>query len=246
MPKSRCWLLLFLFLLLGITAGDESTKKKEVYYKQSVLTAAASPQPVPKEDVKITMEGQTPILNSKILKKKTVPRKGVLPEESIESQNKNGTNGTVIDSPSIDPVKKTNSSVLTELSTHIVVKSTATVTNETTKKPINLHVAPVKEDPQEKEPVVASHSSTTRTPKPKPILTIGGKEADGPIPASPTDKSPISMPRKIDYIVPIIITFTALPLLGVTFYVLYKRGKDYWSKRHYRRMDFLIDGMYNE
>ncbi|KAJ8675508.1 hypothetical protein QAD02_011294 [Eretmocerus hayati] len=82
--------------------------------------------------------------------------------------------------------------------------------------------------------------------KPKPVFTESdGKAPDGPIPASPTRAS-LSTPSKIDYIVPAAITLTALPLLGAAFLVLYRRGRDYWDKRHYRRMDFLIDGMYNE
>lgn len=100
------------------------------------------------------------------------------------------------------------------------------------------------------------HNSTTNTtlssnkhkPNPKPTVTMGGGAADPnkPIPPSPTKSSPLGMPRKIDYIIPIAISVVALPILGVTTFILYNRGKDCWDKRHYRRMDFLIDGMYND
>ncbi|KAL2718392.1 cell wall protein IFF7 [Vespula squamosa] len=85
-------------------------------------------------------------------------------------------------------------------------------------------------------------------PNPKPTVTMGGGSADPnkPIPPSPTKSSPLGMPRKIDYIIPIAITIVALPILGVASFILYNRGKDCWDKRHYRRMDFLIDGMYND
>ncbi|KAK2581744.1 hypothetical protein KPH14_002225 [Odynerus spinipes] len=85
-------------------------------------------------------------------------------------------------------------------------------------------------------------------PNPKPTVTMGGGAADPnkPIPPSPTKSSPLGIPRKIDYIIPIAITVVALPILGVTTFILYNRGKDCWDKRHYRRMDFLIDGMYND
>lgn len=100
-------------------------------------------------------------------------------------------------------------------------------------------------------------STVTKTPlivstvkikkhKLKPTVTIGGSNVDKPIPASPTKSTPLGMPRKIDYVVPIMITIFTVPLLSVATYVLYRRGKDCWDKRHYRRMDFLIDGMYNE
>lgn len=90
--------------------------------------------------------------------------------------------------------------------------------------------------------------SSKHKPNPKPTVTMGGGAADPnkPIPPSPTKSSPLGMPRKIDYIIPIAITVFALPILGVTTFILYNRGKDCWDKRHYRRMDFLIDGMYND
>ncbi|XP_043483197.1 uncharacterized protein LOC122511782 [Leptopilina heterotoma] len=80
----------------------------------------------------------------------------------------------------------------------------------------------------------------------KPTVTIGGINVDKPIPATPTKSPPLGMPRKIDYVVPIMITIFTVPLLSVATYILYRRGRDCWDKRHYRRMDFLIDGMYNE
>lgn len=91
-------------------------------------------------------------------------------------------------------------------------------------------------------------SSNKHKPNPKPTVTMGGGAADPnkPIPPSPTKSSPLGMPRKIDYIIPIAISVVALPILGVTTFILYNRGKDCWDKRHYRRMDFLIDGMYND
>lgn len=85
-------------------------------------------------------------------------------------------------------------------------------------------------------------------PNPKPTATTSrdSKDSNKPIPPSPTKSSPLGMPRKIDYIIPIAITIVALPILGVASFILYNRGKDCWDKRHYRRMDFLIDGMYND
>lgn len=84
-------------------------------------------------------------------------------------------------------------------------------------------------------------------PKPKPtVTTIGKMEFNEAKPPLRTKSSPLGMPRKMDYIVPVVITVVALPLLGAAIFVLYRRGRDCWDKRHYRRMDFLIDGMYND
>ncbi|XP_070515248.1 uncharacterized protein [Cardiocondyla obscurior] len=84
-------------------------------------------------------------------------------------------------------------------------------------------------------------------PKPKPtVTTVDGPEINESIPPSRTKNPPLGMPRKVDYIVPVIITIIALPILGAAIVVLYRQGQDCWDKRHYRRMDFLIDGMYND
>lgn len=176
---------------------------------------------------------------------KTVPRKGVTIDQDKSTEKTAQNDNVNLNIPSEKPtVEKVNaSSVVTPEPKKESVANSSMTWNTTIKSTTELHVAPVREALEEK---VNNMLSTTRKPKPKPERTIGGNEADEPIPASPTNKSPLGMPRKIDYIVPVVITITALPLLGVAFYVLYKRGRDYWDKRHYRRMDFLIDGMYNE
>ncbi|XP_015517546.1 uncharacterized protein LOC107222628 [Neodiprion lecontei] len=84
------------------------------------------------------------------------------------------------------------------------------------------------------------------THKAKPTYTIGEGDDDEDMPSTAEQKPQIGVIRKIDYIVPIAITIMAVPLLGVGVFVLYRQGRDCWDKRHYRRMDFLIDGMYND
>lgn len=90
-------------------------------------------------------------------------------------------------------------------------------------------------------------SEKKHIPKPKPTVTTIGKSENNESRLPLRNKSsPLGASRKIDYIVPIMITIIALPLLGAAIFVLYRRGRDCWDKRHYRRMDFLIDGMYND
>lgn len=47
-------------------------------------------------------------------------------------------------------------------------------------------------------------------------------------------------------IMPIVITILVVPMFAVVGYMALKRGKEAWKNRHYKRMDFLLDGMYNE
>ena len=157
---------------------------------------------------------------------KIVPRKGVN-ETTIET-----------DSPSQD----------SELNYQL--KASAVQNKPKDEKLVTLHVEPqfniVNKNSSETEVLQEIPIKKVKKHKLKPPVTIGGSNVDEPIPASPTKTPPLGMPRKIDYIIPVMITIFALPLLGIGTYILYRRGRDCWDKRHYRRMDFLIDGMYNE
>lgn len=110
--------------------------------------------------------------------------------------------------------------------------------------------------------------TTTKKPVPKkPLITIGSEglpdsgvlDAITPeeaLPSSSTTsdgavpqfyQSSVNQPKgQPSYIIPIVITLFALPLLVLIGYQAVRRGKEAWRNRHYRRMDFLIDGMYND
>lgn len=70
------------------------------------------------------------------------------------------------------------------------------------------------------------------------------RDADGKV-VLPKDNLIGSGPS-FDYVVPIVIAMLAVPFVAVVGAFLYKKGRDFWDRRHYRRMDFLIDGMYND
>ncbi|XP_076249697.1 uncharacterized protein LOC143188996 [Calliopsis andreniformis] len=88
-------------------------------------------------------------------------------------------------------------------------------------------------------------ASTIKEHKAKPTVTVAGPNSDKQ-PFVSSVRSHLGMPKKIDYVLPVIITLIALPVLGAIMFMIYKQGRDCWDKRHYRRMDFLIDGMYND
>lgn len=100
---------------------------------------------------------------------------------------------------------------------------------------------------QQKLPTsVSATASTIQEHKPKPTATVIEPNSDKHA-YVPYIKGPhLGMPKKIDYVLPVIVTLIALPVLGAIMFMVYKQGRDYWEKRHYRRMDFLIDGMYND
>jgi len=110
-----------------------------------------------------------------------------------------------------------------------------------------------------------SSNVTTVKPKPKkPTLTVAADEEPyAPSHFQPLSKSNSSTSQSIPkvpnfdmlndsnqgntqkYVVPIVIVILSVPFVAILISILYKRGSEWWKYRHYRRMDFLINGMYD-
>lgn len=99
--------------------------------------------------------------------------------------------------------------------------------------------------------------SSTTEPVKKPLITENDEE---PVPSSNISNVSSLNPHSVDnleilkerqehrtakYVIPIVGVILSVPLMTVLISVLYKRGSEWWQHRHYRRMDFLIEGMYN-
>jgi hypothetical protein len=52
--------------------------------------------------------------------------------------------------------------------------------------------------------------------------------------------------NKTDYVIPVVLVILAVPLFIVLVVFFYKKSVEFWERRHYRQMDFLIDGIYND
>ncbi|XP_033217842.1 uncharacterized protein LOC117173405 [Belonocnema kinseyi] len=220
----------------GITHDIDQLPVKEAPFSPKIPEEILSSTPLSITERAVVARKQAPLPDP--IRDSIKPRKGV----------ENETNFNEIDSSSEDPLSKfdqSNSSIVPPSSS-----SPSLNKENTTQKAATYSSSTTKNSPSTKTWVSeAPKKVSTDRPKKhklKPTVTIGGSNVDEPIPASPTKTPPLGMPRKIDYIVPVMITIFALPLLGVATYILYRRGRDCWDKRHYRRMDFLIDGMYNE
>lgn len=103
----------------------------------------------------------------------------------------------------------------------------------------------------------------TAKPKPKkPMLTIASDEEPFAPSHFQASKSNLSVSQSLPnvpsldnlsqnqlktqkYVVPIVIVILSVPFVAIIISVLYKRGSEWWRYRHYRRMDFLINGMYD-
>ncbi|XP_034245796.1 uncharacterized protein LOC117647922 [Thrips palmi] len=97
------------------------------------------------------------------------------------------------------------------------------------------------------KPVDSAMNSTTPK-KSKPAITFDiddlPRDENGNVIVS--DQSLVGAGPSFDFVVPIVIALLAVPFIAVLGAYAYKKSRDFWDRRHYRRMDFLIDGMYND
>lgn len=171
-------------------------------------------------------EAQKPVTESSevVGDSKVKPRKGVDFNTLNSSANTSANSTTIKDSAAAQPSTST----------------TTTTTKATTTKFV----------PHKPKVTVGSDEEG-----PPPRLFINGKEI---LPKNTStankknvmdDENVIITNRRVDkgsyYVLPIVLTILAVPLLAIILTVVYKRGSEWWQHRHYRRMDFLIDGMYN-
>ncbi|XP_018327397.1 uncharacterized protein LOC108738465 [Agrilus planipennis] len=106
----------------------------------------------------------------------------------------------------------------------------------------NLTAAPVTKKP--KKPTITEHdesyyvrqTSQSAVPEPKP-------KSDSPE-SSGVFKAPTTNERQ-KYLIPIVAVILSVPFVAILISLIYKKGSDWWRYRHYRRMDFLINGMYD-
>lgn len=160
--------------------------------------------------------------------------------------------------PSLDPPKTTASTTTTTTSS-----TSTTTTTTTTPKPTSTTTTTTK-----------TTITTTTKPPTKPTLTISveddpallnkaaetqsqSQSSKDPTAEEVRDNGPLSLQlsETISYsdqkksshnvVMSIIGVIVVIPFLVLITNCAVRRARDYWSKRRYRRMDYLIEDMYN-
>lgn len=115
-------------------------------------------------------------------------------------------------------------------------------------KPVSPVSSNINEKTENPEPI--THPPLVILKDDKPLTTINTnisrERMSKPMVTDVSNESSIYPSKKMDYIVSIMCTAFSIPLLIVLAVYLYKKGADFWERRHYNRMDFLIEGIYNE
>lgn len=144
----------------------------------------------------------------------------------IASLPSNATHPTVTTPVNITKTNINNSSTII---------STTTTTSPEPMKPTATYS--VEDDPALKEELLQMSKDASSNSN---FKNLNSRE-DGPMTLQIIERSHDGR----QYIVPIVGGIFAIPVLVIIGNSLRRRLRDYWSKRKYRRMDFLIEEMYN-
>lgn len=210
--------------IVSVTAVNTTTA-----VTANVTATTVAPVVSTTQNVAMVMEGNgSPPKKSELRKDSTEPKKKVEPEKQHEEKSE------VADSY---PVK--------EITKPSVVKPRKGV--EDLKIEPNAHCLNVSDDQMEKclKGVTQETQSTTSTTEAPPTVSPHSKSYH-PKPNVTLDAPDQQTPAKReDYIIPVVGIIFVIPLIVILGALVYKKGVDLWERRHYRPMDFLIDGIYN-
>ncbi|XP_068154082.1 uncharacterized protein [Drosophila tropicalis] len=222
---------------------NSTTNSGENMPKERNVKVTANPTVRP--DVKLkneTLNASSPSLSTSPSSTNTTTNSKT-PKEHIISAD--GVASSVIGNFS-NTQKDVNATRSSTTSTTVATTTTKTTTSTTTPQPkpkisYSMSVHP-EWDQDQHQPLAAngvdSSASAPSSATPEP--------ADSPVVELLRESNGNLADRGNQYIVPIVTVMLTVPLaIGVTI-VMYRRFREMWSTRHYRRMDFLVDGMYND
>ncbi|KAH8287348.1 hypothetical protein KR054_006066 [Drosophila jambulina] len=152
----------------------------------------------------------------------------------------------VADGQSMKDVTKANNATSHPVS-NVTITSTSTTapsTIKTTPKPTKPPVVFSMDTHAEWEQKQEQQSKTGDKPGtlPKPASTLG----EPLVPQVQELTGTLADRGDTSYVVPIVTVLLTVPLAIGVVTIMYRRFRDMWTTRHYRRMDFLVDGMYND
>ncbi|KAH8293362.1 hypothetical protein KR044_001449 [Drosophila immigrans] len=179
-----------------------------------------------------TSTTQTPA----ITKKSDKPLAEGISQSDIVSSSSNKTTSAALGSSSSTSTTTTTSSTTTTSTTSTTTTTTPKpTTKRPTKPPITISMSvPIagEKDQQLNGAVAVDAASIKSDPISQPVQEMVSS----------------SLPNRSDndYLVPMVTVMVTVPLAIVVFVIGYRRFRDLWHTRHYRRMDFLVDGMYND
>ncbi|XP_064536762.1 uncharacterized protein LOC135427281 isoform X2 [Drosophila montana] len=162
------------------------------------------------------------------------------------NKNKNKENNNSNSSSTITtPAANINSSATNSSSSSTNVTNASTTTTTTSTTTTTTTTTSTTTMRPKKPTVTSSMDKQLEGEKLDPAATGAGNVAPHVLPVQELSSS-LTNRGENEYIVPIVTIMLAVPLAIAVFIIMYRRFRDLWTTRHYRRMDFLVDGMYND
>lgn len=243
--------------LQSINATTESFGKVLNNTKEALISEGGSIELEP-AIVSLPKESHVNLINldkeiGKTEAKSIVPRKGVKynPIEdniTVKNSTKDRIDTTLIDPMTLDakvtPAEETpreNNTTKPHLHASDTNSPKENVNNSSLHAPISIP----------KKPLVLSADAISETDKRVAMANAKLGTSSKPVVADqlPSPKAKyeqLSTGSHPGMVMPIVITMLVVPMFAVLGYMALRRGQEAWKNRHYKRMDFLLDGMYND
>lgn len=224
-----------------VTESESQKVNQSNATKETLLTEGGAVLPGVGASILALPKEKLTSLDSELGKTKVKPvvaRKGVVYiEDDGEKQNKTSTSNEI---PVVAPkiLEKT-----------VDVKNETVATNHSMESKVNTSeydniVKGVNKTEIPKKPLLLSYDTLANmTVKSSPGTLITNQIQSPNKDIKIYTKSANSHPGMI---MPIVITILLVPMFAVLGYMALRRGQEAWKNRHYKRMDFLLDGMYND
>ncbi|PZC75660.1 hypothetical protein B5X24_HaOG205767 [Helicoverpa armigera] len=252
------YLLLCNVLFIPLINSSNSTASKPELTNKTI---SDSPKVNPSNETKVTLLSEGGLLlpgasfalpkeklsnlDSELSKNKVKPvvaRKGVvyIEDDNIASHLKNSS--APDGKPKITPITqiktdiKSNLTISANKTINSKVNSSLVMSSDVTSSVKNENKTEV-----HKKPAILSYdalANATVKSSPETLIT-----AQIQSPNKVYTKNANSHPGMI---MPLVITILLVPMFAVLGYMALRRGQEAWKNRHYKRMDFLLDGMYND
>ncbi|XP_054267325.1 uncharacterized protein LOC128989457 [Macrosteles quadrilineatus] len=178
-----------------------------------------------------TAQPNDSLLNIEAADSSATHSKGSKPRKGVQDPG-----SSVVPRKGVDPLGAINANQSSE-GTSSPIKELTNV-NVDTKTPLNKSDSPIKTNDQEH----SEHTTHRITHPRKPVVVTDLEDVDD------FEKYPIIQTSTTgeDYIIIGIVIVLGIWCSIFGALIFYRRAGEYWDRRHYRRMDFLVEGMYND
>lgn len=234
-----------------VSPGNVTTTPTTLDKSSSNVTTAktvpATSLDKPSSVAKITSTGSPPVL----LQNTTTTLVNNATTKAGESSTKSAT--AAVTEKIEEKVPKTNSTA------NVIVTTQSTTTKSSTSSSTSTTTTTTTTTPKPKKPTITLslsddpsiyHVPSKRLGSPSVPLFTNNLDVEEPVAQLSRehvyDENHRTRSSHRDLVIPVVSLIFAVPMLLGLVTVVARRLRDYWQTRHYRRMDFLVDGIYND